>query len=546
MMSKCQWLGQRGSAGMILAILWVCLSGVGGCTTGPRFIPSEARTPIDRKVMEYPRAFLLQLAADGLTAPSAIAFVTEDGEYKGSILVAESGADGRAPRIFGWKSDHTYFSIYPHGRQIPTFGLLPHQKDIYGPIGGMAVSQGRIYVTHRDSQGRGVVSAFKFDGSRETIVGDLPAEGDYGVTDIAVNPINSRVYFGVGAATNSGIVGLDNWSWVQKHPNFCDQPAQNLRLLGFKYLTKNPLAGLFGGDDNVETGPFQPFGKNKALRIPAASNGKPTAAIFSASPGGGDVQLEAWGIRYPRGLAFLTPENRGWTQLYATNEGMELRGSRPVKDDPDALYRIDRGGFYGWPDYSANLKPISDEFFLPPPEIMSRNSYPEALSFLIDHAGQPASPGRPAVPPVPDPTVYRAAALVGEFSPLSGAAKLDFVPTNIGFGAFEGRAIVALAGDRAPFATSGIKLKDYIGYKVVIADLTNKPEDFIRNTEGVPASKLGRGVVALERPIDVKFGPDGKLYILDYGQMEMRGSREKITPGTGRIFVLEPAPASAR
>jgi hypothetical protein len=191
------------------------------------------------------------------------------------------------------------------------------------------------------------------------------------------------------------------------------------------------------------------------------------------------------------------------------------------------------------------LKPIFDPFFLPPPEIMQRTSYPEELSFLTDHAGQPASSGRPAVPPVPDPTSYRSV-LCGEFLSLSGAAKLDFVPTNAGFRAYEGRAIVALAGDRAPFATNGVRLKDYIGYKVVIADLTNKPEDFIRNTEGVPASKLGRGAVALERPIDVKFGPDGKLYVLDYGHMEMRGSREKITPGTGRIFVLEPVPASAR
>ena len=65
-------------------------------------------------------------------------------------------------------------------------------------------------------------------------------------------------------------------------------------------------------------------------------------------------------------------------------------------------------------------------------------------------------------------------------------------------------------------------------------------DEFIRNTEGIPASKMGRDVEALERPIDVKFGPDGRLYILDYGKMEMRDGNERATPGSGRIFVLEP------
>jgi glucose/arabinose dehydrogenase len=44
----------------------------------------------------------------------------------------------------------------------------------------------------------------------------------------------------------------------------------------------------------------------------------------------------------------------------------------------------------------------------------------------------------------------------------------------------------------------------------------------------------------LERPIDVKFGPDGALYILDYGQMYMKDGQEKVTPGTGRIWKVVP------
>jgi hypothetical protein len=40
--------------------------------------------------------------------------------------------------------------------------------------------------------------------------------------------------------------------------------------------------------------------------------------------------------------------------------------------------------------------------------------------------------------------------------------------------------------------------------------------------------------------MDVKFGPDGRLYILDYGRVEFRDDRERVATGTGKIFVLEP------
>ena len=66
-----------------------------------------------------------------------------------------------------------------------------------------------------------------------------------------------------------------------------------------------------------------------------------------------------------------------------------------------------------------------------------------------------------------------------------------------------------------------------------------EPREFVRNTSALPASKMGRSD-ALGRPIDVKFGPDGKLYILDMGRLEVRGGKDKITAGTGRVFVVEP------
>jgi glucose/arabinose dehydrogenase len=48
------------------------------------------------------------------------------------------------------------------------------------------------------------------------------------------------------------------------------------------------------------------------------------------------------------------------------------------------------------------------------------------------------------------------------------------------------------------------------------------------------------GVDALERPCDVKLGPDGALYILDMGRMQVKNGKEVYTARTGQIFRLSP------
>ena len=64
----------------------------------------------------------------------------------------------------------------------------------------------------------------------------------------------------------------------------------------------------------------------------------------------------AWGLRNAYGLGFL-PDGR----LIATEQSADARGSRPIGNAPDALYVVEQGAWYGWPDFvvtrnnSANL-----------------------------------------------------------------------------------------------------------------------------------------------------------------------------------------------
>jgi glucose/arabinose dehydrogenase len=502
---------------LCIAFLALCL--VTGCQIKPEIIKNPPT--IDRALVEYPPGFDFRPYVRGLTGPSAIAF-----DADGSLLVAESGIDGNDPRIFGFKKDGSYFDIYPRGKRLPFFSK---GFKMYGPIGGIVATGGKIFVTHRNEDGRGRVTAFSYDDKTppKTIVADLPAQGDYGITDIAVHP-NGRLYFGVGAATNSGVVGLDNLQagWVKRHPEVCDVPYVELKLNGFRFDTKNPFASIFGGNDIAVTGPFQKFGSSDQSGIPRP-NGKPTAAVYSCEQGGGDLKVEAHGIRNPAGLTF-----NEYGTLYITNQGMELRGTRPVKDDPDTFLQMVGGeAWYGWPDFSADLRPITEDQFQPPRDLAIRYGYPN-VRFLIDHAASRL------IPPSAGPLFF------GSFRPLAGASKFDFVLKSTAFRKYRGDAIVALFGDRAPFATSGRPIIGPTGYKVARVNLdSRKVEDFIRNTKDLPASRLkgeSNKVIdnALERPIDVKFGPDGAMYVLDFGQVQIKNGKTEVKDGTGKIFRL--------
>jgi hypothetical protein len=510
------------------AVSAALIGGVGGCTRGPTVIPPDKRTIIDRKLVEYPAGVELQEIARDLTGP-----VDCEVDGEGNLIIAESGRGKFEPRIYAIRKDGTHFDIYPTAKRFPfPLNWVKPGFRIYGPVGGIAISDGKIYVTHRDADGFGTITAFTYDGGHTTIVGKLPAQGDYGMGDLAFDRYG-RLWFGVGAATNSGVVGLDNWAagWVKRYPSFADRPwlfdrsTQYLSLLGYRFDTPNPLAGLFGGKDVAGTAPFQPFNSRYRGRIPRAENGRPTAAVFSCDPGGGGLKVEAWGIRYPRGIAFDE-----WGSPFMTNNGMEMRGTRPVKDDPDAMLRIYGGTWYGWPDYSADLRRITDPDFQPPQELLV--TYQE-LSVVVDHQGS-----RLAEP-------LRSSLLHAVLPTLSGAAGLTFVPAGGPLGTeHRGHAVIALSGDRAPFATSGRKMKGPTGYRIVRVDPIEKTvTDFVRNTAGLPRSRQGLTYhhISLERPIAVHFDrSDGSMYIVDFGVLEMRRGREFVKERTGRIFKLVP------
>jgi glucose/arabinose dehydrogenase len=219
------------------------------------------------------------------------------------------------------------------------------------------------------------------------------------------------------------------------------------------------------------------------------------------SPDGGAPELVAWGLRNPFGLAF-SPQK----QLFVTENGYDIRGSRPVWGGPDVLWKIEPNTWYGWPDFSGG-DPISRHRYEHP-------SMPQP---------QPVLAELPQKPPQP----------VTWFGAHSSSNGFDF-SRNPAFG-FVGDAFVAQFGDMTP---STGKVLTPVGFRVVRVDVTHGViKDFATNkgSRNGPASLLELG--GLERPVAVRFDPAGTaLYVVDFGIMATTDEGPKPQRGTGVIW----------
>src|SRR3954452_7094962 len=91
-------------------------------------------------------------------------------------------------------------------------------------------------------------------GEVQDIVTNLPGKGDHQANYPVVGP-DGKLYFGVGSATNSGVVDADNaaYEWLPKFPASCDVPAQDITLVGRNYEYQNVLGDI---TQTVRTGAY--------------------------------------------------------------------------------------------------------------------------------------------------------------------------------------------------------------------------------------------------------------------------------------------------
>jgi len=318
----------------------------------------------------------------------------------------------------------------------------------------------------------------------QDIVTGLPSSGDCQNNQLSAGP-DGKLYVGQGTASNSGVVGVDNYvfGWLGKHPNVHDVSPFALELRETQFTSLNPLKLSTEKERlNAVTGPFQPFGQSGATIIRGTVKANGTVLRFNTD--GSGLEVYAWGLRNPFGVAWGLDGI-----LYVTEDGYDDRGSRPIANAPDVVWQITQDAWYGFPDFVAGI-PVTDPQFKP-----TKGPRPEFL--LKRHPRRVEKP-------------------LAKLAPHSGVAKIDF-SRNSQFG-YEGQMFVAGVGDMEPITGNGNRP---VGYQVVRIDpITGETIPFFRarsQTLGGPSMEYV-STPGPKRPVDVRFSREADaLYVADLG-----------------------------
>ena len=435
-----------------------------------------------------------------LTLPTSVTFDNENNMY-----IAEAGF------IYGGLQPIP--RILKVDSQTGNISILVDRK-LNGPITDIEFYDKKLYVSHR-----GIISTVEPDSGivKDIIIG-LPGTGDHHNNQIAIGPDN-RIYFGQGEATNSGVVGEDNFKlgWLKTSPQFHDTPAKNITLSGENFVTLNPLTAEL--NDTTTTGAFVSFGTFTYNGQVIPGNIKCNGCILSANLDGTDLRLVGWGFRSAYGLAFFQDDP---AKLLVTVNGADERGSRPIANDTEKIYRIDisssnsskqLGKFYGWPDFFGNAEPVTDTKF-------QVKGHPPLQFVMENHP--------PIEKPLVEMEVGAALAQVGFSSSLSSS----YNHTNY-FG-FEDIAVIAEFGIMVPISHLPLSIKnqekEIVGQKVVMFNPQNKSySDFI---------SLDKHDTSF-RPVGITFNKnENALYVTGIGKVEIRTT----LPNDNSIELLEPSP----
>jgi glucose/arabinose dehydrogenase len=438
-----------------------------------------------------PPGFAIEPVLRGLTFPTGVAF-----DERGAVHVVEAGYS--YGEVFGTAR---LLRLDPGG----TVHVVATGKN--GPWTGVTFHAGNFYVSEGGQVEAGRILRITPQGEKTVLVEELPGMADHHTNGAVVGP-DGWLYFGQGTATNSGVVGPDNakFGWLRRHPELHDIPCRDVKLRGVNFESESPLDAT---KQRVTTGAYLPYGTPSAPGQVIAGKIPCNGAILRVRPEGGPLELVAWGLRNPFGLAFDTSG-----KLLVTDNGADERGSRPIYGAADALYRIEPGAWYGWPDHSEG-RPVAQDRYAPPlgPKVPD----------LVD-----PDPGVP-----PRPLAYL---------PVHASADGLDVSRSASFG-YVGQAFIAVFGDQAPEVG---KVLGPVGFKVIRVNLeTGVSYDFAvnRGDEAGPASLLRTG--GLERPVAARFDPSGSaLYVVDFGILLAKKGKLEPHTRTGVLWRIRRTGAS--
>src|SRR5467141_603277 len=492
-----------------------------------------------------PSGFEVSVFKSGLNFPTAVAFRGD--RHRFEVFVLESGHglpsrcnDETSAVVGGELSATNPFTpdilvFNESGNRIrgplakPTksgAGLQPH-----GPAIDIAFEKGfeggrlfatdsnqaiRAPATNAQNNSSRIVTVNPETGAVTPFITGLPT-GDHPAEQITFK--DGWIYWSQGSTTNSGVVGHDNGNGQNQQ----DIPRQDITL---SQNTFSSVTTGMGAHTHFTSG-YSPHGVARpgatVLAFDSATgkgicDGAILRAKVNATNPKSTIEPFSWGYRNPYGIRFA-PDNHALNGgLFVTENGEDERGARPTNNSPDRLQlaQQNRDGspdYHGWPD---------------------RFGFLDSTQAVFNPIGGPgddnaaAVVGRPVQPVLAFPPQPITAPLALEPADVA-IVGLDFVPNSFVHGPVKRGA--ALAGREGDFGFSKSNGTPEEGHDVQLINFSRPGEPlqlqlqrFAYNSTFEQAF-VGQ-IHGINRPVDLKFGPDDCAYLVDYGAVRDFGQSD--------------------
>src|ERR1700730_17804760 len=508
-----------------------------------------------------PTGFKVSVFKAGLNGPTGIAFRGDARRFEVFVLESGHGLPSRCNDDTSTIVGGQFSSTNPFTPDILVFdqngtllrgplGKPTQAKGGFQPSGpaiDIAFEQGRkggrLFATDSNQSIRGtgqnnssrIVIVDPDTGKVTPFITGLPT-GDHPSEMFAFK--DGWIYWSQGSTTNSGVVGHDNNNGANQQ----DIPCQNI------VLSNN----VFDSGDGHKTSGYSPHNTQrpgepvKAFES-ATGHGICDGAILRAKLNAANpkatIEPFSWGYRNPYGIRFAPKNHALQGNLFVTENGEDERGARPTNNAPDRLQIAKQNhdgspDYHGWPDRFGFLDSTQAVFN---PVGGPGDDNPAAV------VGKPVLPVLAFPPqPITSPLAIEPAdvALVG----------VDFAPKTFAVGVVKpGAALIGREGDFGFSAGNG---SPEAGHDIELVNFSRPGEPlqlqtsvFAHNTTFEQA--FPDGIRGINRPTNLRFGPDGCAYLVDYGAVRDFGQSDPATkfitpadgplvqfPGTGVIWKI--------
>jgi len=529
-----------------------------------------------------PPGYQVSVFKSGLNFPTGIAFLGDADHFE--VYVLESGHG--LPSICNEQGSFGSGEFDPTNPFTPDVLVFDQDGNkIRGPLakptasGGLqsagpavdlafeqGLKGGRLFgtdsnqATHASGQNNSsrIVTIDPDSGDVTAFITNLPT-GDHPSEQLAFR--DGWIYWSQGSTTNSGVVGLDNGGGTNQQ----DIPCRDITLSD----------NLFDSGNGVKTSGYSPFGTQRPGAVvkafeSASHNGVCDGAILRARLHAdhpeNTIEPYSWGYRNGYAIRFSPRNHALGGELLVGEDGADERGARPSNNAPDNIQlarKSDDGGpdYHGWPDQygflpssQAVYNPVGgpgDDLCVPDPTNLPSTCTPDSLAQIL-------SEDVPIMDVLAAPPQDITSPIATEAAD-SSFTGIEFVPDSFVRSPVEpGAVLYALEGDFGFSVPNATDPAHEIGHEIKLINfskpgqpLTLQISDFAHNNTFDQA--FVSGIHGWNRPTNIRMGPDGCAWVVDYGAVRdfgQSGADSKFVgagngplvqiPGTGVIFRICP------